>query len=428
MRKKILLDEESMIGFFHEDEKYGCFSNWYPAEFDYAGRHYKNVEQYMMYQKVIMFRQYELAEKIMETDDPSECKKIGRTHFPEFNSELWERTCKTIVKRGIKAKFLQNNELLDTLLDTGNKVLAECSPFDKKWGIGIDIGDADRFDPSSWKGSNLLGRILMEIREELRTEVLSSGDKEIRYIDAQPLDPIPEWNMTAGALKRIPQFYDAIHAYADTLPTNFDERNKFYHDFSLNDWEVAMRVNMGGGLPAIGFYEMKQDIYDIARRMRITDKQTQHRLNYCKKYIPFLEMIENDPELKEFCSNYSAFTEPEKHKSVATYIYSHLMRDAYSYDIVVPDYMDILSGVFTDEQVAKPTPDVIRKLTPQQIIACTAWHLRRDHFSEGALVHDSIAEGYLLMLLKAYEEQAQITTNYSVDFSSYVITINTDRS
>lgn len=38
-----------MIGFFHENEEYGCFSNWYPSEFDYAGRHFANSEQFMMY-------------------------------------------------------------------------------------------------------------------------------------------------------------------------------------------------------------------------------------------------------------------------------------------------------------------------------------------------------------------------------------------
>ncbi len=279
MSKEILLTDETMVGFFHEDEEYGCFSNWYSAEFKYAKEQYKNVEQYMMYQKVMMFRQYELANKIMETDDPSECKKIGGTHFPEFNSELWDKTCKTIVKRGVKAKFLQNRELLEILLDTGNKVLAECSPFDKKWGIGIDIHDPDRFDTSKWKGSNLLGRVLMEVREELRSEMLSADGEKIEFIDALFLDPIPEWNMTAGALKRIPQFYDAIHAYADTLPTEYAERNTFYHDYTLYDWEVAMHVNMGGGLSFIGFFEMKQDIFDTARRLHLFNDLTQKRID-----------------------------------------------------------------------------------------------------------------------------------------------------
>ena len=63
--------EPIMIGFFHENEEYGCFSNWYPAEFDYAGRHFAHVEQFMMFHKVLMFRKYDLADQIMGTDDPA---------------------------------------------------------------------------------------------------------------------------------------------------------------------------------------------------------------------------------------------------------------------------------------------------------------------------------------------------------------------
>ena len=44
-----------IIGFHREYEDNGCFCNWYPAEFDYAGRHYLHSEQFMMYQKVMMF-------------------------------------------------------------------------------------------------------------------------------------------------------------------------------------------------------------------------------------------------------------------------------------------------------------------------------------------------------------------------------------
>ena len=257
----------TMIGFFHENESYGCFSNWYPAEFDYAGRHFANSEQFMMYHKVLMFHKYDLADQILRTSDPAKCKKIAGQKFPEFHPELWEKTCRTIVKRGVKAKFSQNEDILKILLSTENALLAECSPYDKKWGIGIDINDPDRLIIAKWKGKNLLGRILMEVREELRNEIQSSPDGKIKYVDARDLEPIKEWNMTAGELKRIPQFYNTIHAYSDTL-RGHHEREVFYNGYSLYDWEVAMRTNMGGGLPVIGFYEMKQDVYDTVRRLK----------------------------------------------------------------------------------------------------------------------------------------------------------------
>ena len=88
-----------MIGFYHENEEYGCFSNWYPAEFDYV-HHFANSEQFMMYHKVIMFQRYDLADQIMQTTDPAKCKKIAGQKFPEFNGDVWEKTCYTIVKRG----------------------------------------------------------------------------------------------------------------------------------------------------------------------------------------------------------------------------------------------------------------------------------------------------------------------------------------
>lgn len=255
-----------LIGFYHEYGEYGCFSNWYPAKFDYAGRHFENSEQFMMYHKVMMFQKYELADQIMKTSDPAKCKKIAGQHFPEFNSNLWDKTRKAVVKRGVKAKFAQNEDILKCLLDTGNALLAECSPKDEIWGIGIGIGDTDRFDIAKWRGRNLLGRILMEVREELRTELLLFPNGHLNYIDVRDAEPIQEWKTTAGVLKRIPQFYDAIHAYSDTLPGPM-EREQFYNNCSLADWEYAMNTNMGGGLPVIGFYEMKQDIYDTARRL-----------------------------------------------------------------------------------------------------------------------------------------------------------------
>ena len=97
------------------------------------------------------------------------------------------------------------------------------------------------------------------MRDELRQEILTSKNGQLTYTEARDLPPIPEWKMTAGELKRIPQFYQAIHAYSDTLPDH-QAKQAFYFSCSLCDWEAAMRENMGGRLPVIGFYEMKQDI------------------------------------------------------------------------------------------------------------------------------------------------------------------------
>lgn len=268
--QKVHKQKTNFIGFFHENEPYGCFSNWYPAEFDYAGIHFKNTEQFMMFHKVMMFGKYELAKQIMQTSDPAKCKYIAKQKFPEFNANLWERTCFVIVKRGVRAKFQQNKHILDILIGTGNALLAECSPYDRKWGIGIDIHDDNRFLVRKWKGSNYLGMILMEVREELRQELIFSKDGRSRYVDARNAGSIPVWKMTAGELKRIPQYHKMILAYGDTL-RSFDLQKCFYYSRSLEEWDMSFHLKKNSFLPVCGFYEMKQDIYDTARRLEQFD-------------------------------------------------------------------------------------------------------------------------------------------------------------
>jgi len=285
-----------LIGFYREGEAFGCFSNWYPAEFDYAGKHYATSEQFMMYQKVMMFGQFDLAEQIMNTPDPEACKIIGRTYFPDFDGALWKKTRYAVVRRGVYAKFAQNPDILQVLLETGNSILAECAARDADWGIKIGDTDPAYKDISKWQGDNLLGKMLMEIRADIRAKlagqdssVIGSHDgrnhssgfpvgentdvdlPEIPYIDACDLPSIPEWDAKAGELVRIPQFENTIKAYSDALGRGYGlpeggsvaNQKTFFFSRSLSSWEKALRAG-DCGIPAAGFFELKQDIYDIA--------------------------------------------------------------------------------------------------------------------------------------------------------------------
>ena len=71
---------------------------------------------------------------------------------------------------------------------------------------------------------------------------------------------------------RIPQYYSAIHAYADTIPTSKD-RDRFYNECSLYEWEIAMKINDGNGLPLAGFFEMKQEVYEIRWMLRKAEEK-----------------------------------------------------------------------------------------------------------------------------------------------------------
>jgi ribA/ribD-fused uncharacterized protein len=227
----------------------------------------------MMYQKVMMFGQTALGDEIMHTADPEQCKILGREFFDGFDAALWKKTRFVVVKRGIRAKFSQNPQMMDTLLATGNAILAECSPRDKDWGILLSTSDPEVQDITKWRGENLLGQVLMEVREELREELRVTGNGEtMPYVDAVDLEPVPEWELSAGELIRIPQFKQTVLAYSDTIGCvvgSEESRQAFFFERSLADWEALLKGGsaLAKDLPLTGFYELKQDVYDIAARL-----------------------------------------------------------------------------------------------------------------------------------------------------------------
>lgn len=147
----------------------GVFSQWYPSTFIIEGVKYNRAEQFMMAMKATTFQDDFCLRKILESDNPSEQKKYGRM-VRNYNDEQWTKVRYNFVVQGNYAKFSQNQDLKKILLDTGNKILVEASPYDKIWGIGMDEKNPDRFNMSKWKGQNLLGKALMEVRERLRNE------------------------------------------------------------------------------------------------------------------------------------------------------------------------------------------------------------------------------------------------------------------
>lgn len=146
-----------------------CLSQWYPSEFRAEGETYRWAEQYMMAQKALLFGDQAVFRQIMEAKNPGQCKKLGRQISP-FQAETWDAHKSRIVEAGNLAKFSQNPELKEFLLNTGDRILAEASPYDRIWGIGLAAQDKAAQNPLLWPGQNLLGFALMEVRDRLRRE------------------------------------------------------------------------------------------------------------------------------------------------------------------------------------------------------------------------------------------------------------------
>ena len=146
---------------------YGCLSNWYRSSFkDPNGTTFNNNEQYVMYKKAVLFDDEEAAIKILAATSPGKCKFFGRM-VKNFDSKIWDTHKNSIMATGCYLKFSQNPNLKKILLGTGNSILAEASPHDKIWGIGLDQKDAKYISVDKWPGSNLLGKCLMLVRKKL---------------------------------------------------------------------------------------------------------------------------------------------------------------------------------------------------------------------------------------------------------------------
>lgn len=144
-----------------------CFSQWYDCWFEVDGMAYHTTEQYMMAEKARLFKDGEVLEEIMTAEHPSKYKKLGRK-IRGFVPEIWDAHKYDIVVKGNKAKFSQNPELKEFLISTGDAIIAEASPYDKIWGIGLDRETAEKGGVKDWQGENLLGCALMDVRDWLK--------------------------------------------------------------------------------------------------------------------------------------------------------------------------------------------------------------------------------------------------------------------
>ena len=144
-----------------------CLSQWYPASFEIEGVLYLCAEQYMMAQKAALFGDWASFEQIMNTGDPARIKKLGRG-VRRFDAEIWDGQKRRFVLQGNFGKLSQNGRLRDYLLSTGDAVLAEASPYDRIWGISLTADDPHAQNPMRWRGENLLGFVLMQVRDMLR--------------------------------------------------------------------------------------------------------------------------------------------------------------------------------------------------------------------------------------------------------------------
>lgn len=172
------------------DEAVGkfCFSQWYSSPFTVDDITYKTAEHWMMAHKALLFGDRENFEKIIAAGKPGEAKELGRQVLG-YDDHTWNENKFEIVKLGNIHKFNQHPQFAEYLLTTEDRVLVEASPVDTIWGIGLSPNSKDIHNLYAWRGQNLLGFALMEVRDFFKT-----------FGHFKPLDNVlpPPWKKFPG--------------------------------------------------------------------------------------------------------------------------------------------------------------------------------------------------------------------------------------
>jgi ribA/ribD-fused uncharacterized protein len=142
----------------------GYLSNFHYCKFTLDGQQFQSSEQAFMYLKAKLMGDEVSATNILNASTPRDAKSLGRRIKP-WNQQLWEKHNYNVMYKAVYAKF-SNDVLKKKLLDTGSTILVEASPTDRIWGIGLSVDDALRGLP--WNGQNLLGKVLMQVRTDLK--------------------------------------------------------------------------------------------------------------------------------------------------------------------------------------------------------------------------------------------------------------------
>jgi ribA/ribD-fused uncharacterized protein len=147
----------------------GVFSNFQPCKIIYQGLTFPTTEHAFMWAKAEFFGDQQAKLKILQTDNPKEAQNIGR-EVKNYDDTKWNAVRYQIMYDINLIKYQQNPQLAKCLLSTGMKTLVEANGKpDLIWSCGLYANDPRIEDSSKWPGKNLLGKVLMEIREKLRS-------------------------------------------------------------------------------------------------------------------------------------------------------------------------------------------------------------------------------------------------------------------
>ena len=180
-------------------------SDFYDPEMN-VGHIFKSLEQYYQYAKCKTFKNCavkyndwspkipsnEMHHCMLMVDRPMHNMQMGRSYKKAAKNDPawaatwepgWQQIVKHVLKRGLAHKFDQNDDLRSRLLKTGDHLLVEASSDDHACGIGFSAQNAMK-NVKNW-GQNMLGKMLMEVREHYKEKEGYTGGYDKAFWDEE---------------------------------------------------------------------------------------------------------------------------------------------------------------------------------------------------------------------------------------------------
>ena len=167
------------LAYLHDDDVTAFRSpnyvlcNFYEAKFFVYNSHFTSVEQAYQWRKMKHIGQEAYALEISKSKTPGRAKQIAN-RVPGNLLKDWHVIKCDVMRELLIAKVEQCSKFRTTLLKTEGKRLIEATN-DMYWASGLPPYLSTTTKPECFPGKNWLGRILEDIRDELRQSTSSSS-------------------------------------------------------------------------------------------------------------------------------------------------------------------------------------------------------------------------------------------------------------
>ena len=236
------------IDFYKEFGPLGYLANYSNHGFYKNNIYYKTVEHYYQSEK---FDNLDIKNKIINAETPKEASNIGRDRG-NIRIDNFKDIKNKVMFDGIYEKFSQNKDIRNKLIQTGNAIIREMTIDEYYWGIGKDLS-----------GSNNIGKILMNVREVLKKELLENilnncnGKNVIVLIPDDTLDSMVSGSLIINILKSRDINCSLVSRNDDTFKFN---SNNYYLLVNHNEAKEILSNNIIG---CIDHHELVGDIDDV---------------------------------------------------------------------------------------------------------------------------------------------------------------------